>query len=124
MDTKSEKPLVFWLKTENQMLKQRKTATDTKPEKPKFLGAKPEKPTLTNRRTENPNAPLQDCLFSQRGIQAAPLHTLICTCTINALLLRVCTIGRSIVWPNDHAARKHKKVHHLFSFPTGLPTSL
>ena len=66
MDTRSEKPLVFWLKTENQMLKRRKTANrnghqNRKTEVLEVFRCKNRKTDLKNgrnRKTENPNAPL------------------------------------------------------------------
>ena len=45
-DIKSENPLIFFAKTENQMLKaeNQQTTMNTKTEKPKFFGTKTEKP--------------------------------------------------------------------------------
>ena len=57
MDTRFEKLLVFWLKIENQMLKKRKTAIDTKTEKLNFLGANTEKRTLKMAETVKPKIP-------------------------------------------------------------------
>ena len=63
MDTRSEKPLVFWPKTENQMLKNGKTANRNiyQNRKIKVFRCKHRKTDLKNgqnRETENPNAPL------------------------------------------------------------------
>jgi len=46
LDTKTEKLQVFFMKTENQMLKMKnpQTAMNTKTEKPKSFGTKTEKP--------------------------------------------------------------------------------
>ena len=69
MDTRSEKPLVFWLKTENQTLKKRKTANRNRHQnrKTEVFRCKNRKTDLKNgrnRKTENPNAPLcKQCIF-------------------------------------------------------------
>ena len=64
MGTKTEKPLVFFRKTENQMLKNEKSANrnDHQNRKTEVFCNKNRKTDLKNsqnRKTENPNAPLQ-----------------------------------------------------------------
>ena len=61
--TKTEKPLVFFRKTENQMLKNKKSANrnDHQNQKTEVFCNKNQKTDLKNsqnRKTENPNAPL------------------------------------------------------------------
>ena len=59
MGTKTEKPLVFFTKTENQMLKNKNppTALNTKTEVFWHKNRKTDQKNIQNRKTENPNAP-------------------------------------------------------------------